>query len=97
MIVSFADKGTEDVFDGNPSKKALKTLPIAYHEKAFKQLSLINRTKSIDNLKIPPGNKLEKLKGNLKNFHSIRISGQWRIVFRWMGTDAYDVLICDYH
>jgi toxin HigB-1 len=97
MIQNFSDKGTEDIFEGTTSKRALKTLPLEYHIKAFRQLDLLNRTREIENLLRPPGNKLEKLKGDLKNFHSIRITGQWRIIFRWVGSDAYDVSICDYH
>lgn len=98
MIVSFQNKATESIFDGGPSqKKTRSSLPLELHNKARMQLDLLNRTRSLENLNAPPGNKLERLKGNLKEFYSIRINSQWRIVFKWTGCDAFDVLICDYH
>ena len=64
---------------------------------ARRKLRMINNAQDINDLRVPPGNKLEKLKGDLKEYHSIRINNQWRIIFKWIGSDAYDVQIVDYH
>jgi proteic killer suppression protein len=58
---------------------------------------MINNAQDINDLRVPPGNKLEKLKGSLNDFWSIRINNQWRIIFKWIGNDAYEVLVTDYH
>lgn len=58
---------------------------------------MIHNAQNINDLRIPPANHLEKLKGDLKNFHSIRINGQWRIIFKWEASDAFEVQIIDYH
>jgi len=58
---------------------------------------MINNAQDINDLRLPPGNKLEKLKGDLSDYHSIRIDNQWRIIFKWLGSDAYGVQIIDYH
>lgn len=96
MIISFANATAKDVFDGENSKAARK-LPRELHDKAKRMLDLINATPRLDDLRIPPGNRLEALKGNFKGFHSIRINDQWRIVFRWLNGDADAVQIVDYH
>ena len=64
---------------------------------ALRKLLLLDAADCVEDLKIPPGNRLEKLSGNRKGQHSIRINRQWRICFRWKGTDAFDVEIVDYH
>ena len=92
MIVSFGDKATSDLFHGISSNKARK-LPNQIHELALYKLDIINAAQNLDDLKSPPGNRLEPLKG----FHSIRINNQWRIVFRWEANAAHDVQIMDYH
>ena len=93
MIKSFGDKETEKIWSGSYSKK----LPGDIQPVARRKLRMINNAQDINDLRIPPGNKLEKLKGKLKDFWSIRINSQWRITFKWMGNDAYEVQIIDYH
>ena len=72
-------------------------MPKQIKESALYKLDLINAAQSLEDLKSPPGNRLEPLKGNLVGFHSIRINNQWRIVFRWQDSNAHDVQIIDYH
>ena len=96
MIVSFGDKGTSDLFHGVSTRKARK-LPVQIHELALYKLDVVNAAQSLDDLKSPPGNRLEPLKGDRKGYHSIRINSQWRIVFRWEANAAHDVQIVDYH
>ena len=96
MIVSFGNKATSDLFHGISSSKARK-LPNQIHEMALCKLDTINAAQNLDDLKSPPGNRLEPLKGDLKGFHCIRINNQWRIVFRWEANAAHDVQIMDYH
>lgn len=96
MIKNFADKITRDVFDGTNSRYSRK-LPLKLHPKAQRLLDQINAAPSIDFLRVPPGNKLEKLSGDLEGSWSLRINIQWRIVFRWENNDAFDVKIVDYH
>ena len=96
MIVSFGDKATSDLFHGISSSKVRK-LPNQIHEVALYKLDIINAAQNLDDLKSPPGNRLEPLKGNFKGFHSIRINNQWRIVFLWDANAAHDVQIMDYH
>ncbi|HCS19274.1 MAG TPA: plasmid maintenance system killer family protein [Bacteroidetes bacterium] len=93
MIKRFGDKESEKIWNGIRSKK----LPNEIQEVARRKLRMINNANDILDLKIPPANRLEKLKGSLSNYHSIRINNQWRIVFRWLNNDAYDVKITDYH
>jgi toxin HigB-1 len=64
---------------------------------AKRKLEAINAAVSLEDLKVPPANRLEKLKGNLKDFNSIRINEQWRVIFRWVNGEAHDVRIADYH
>jgi len=96
MIRSIADKATQDIFDGVNSKASRK-LPQELHSKAYRLMDLIGSAGSINDLRVPPGNHLEALKGNRKGFHSVRINDQWRIVFRWIDGDAEDVQVVDYH
>ena len=96
MIRSIKDNITQDIFDGLNSKTARK-LPQELHRKARRQLDLLNAVTRVDDLRVPPGNQLEALKGDLKGFHSIRINDQWRIIFRWKDAGAEDVKIVDYH
>ena len=97
MIRSFRDSATEDLFDGTPSKAARKALPTELHAKACRLLDLINGAAQLSDLAVPPGNRLEPLKGDRKGFHSIRVNDQYRIVFRWVDGDAEDVEVLDYH
>ena len=93
MIVSFKDKETEKIWNGIVSKK----LPREIQDKARRKLRMINNSIDVIDLRIPPANRLEKLKGNLKEFNSIRINNQWRIIFKWDNGNALEVEIIDYH
>ena len=93
MIKTFGDKETEKVWNGIYSKK----LPSEIQPIARRKLRMINNAQDINDLRVPPGNRLEKLKGDLSDFYSIRINNQWRIIFKWVGSDAYEVQIIDYH
>lgn len=96
MITSFGDKGTSDLFHGISSRHTRK-LPSQIHEPALYKLDVLNAARILDDLRSPPGNRLESLKGELKGFYSIRINSQWRIIFRWAESSATDVQIVDYH
>jgi len=93
MIKSFKDKETEKVFNRNYSKK----LPETIQQRALRKLRMIDAAADINDLRVPPGNRLEALSGNREGQHSIRINNQWRICFTWSLGDAYDVEIVDYH
>ena len=96
MIRNIADKTTQDIYDGISSRQARK-VPVELHDKARRLLDQMNAAPTLDFLRIPPSNRLEKLRGNLAGYWSIRINSQWRIIFRWEGNDALDVAIIDYH
>jgi toxin HigB-1 len=96
MIRNLADKLTQDVYDGTNSRHSRK-LPRSLHPKARRLLDQINAAPSIEFLRIPPGNRLEKLGGDLEGYWSLRINDQWRIIFRWSGDNALEVRITDYH
>lgn len=93
MIKSFGDKETEKIWEGFHSKK----LPNEIQDIARRKLRMINNAQDINDLRIPPANRLEKLKGNLKDHYSIRVNDQWRIIFEWVNNDAYGIKILDYH
>ena len=93
MIISFGDRGTEKVWNGQFSKK----LPNEIQSIARRKLRMINNSQSINDLRIPPSNHLEKLKGDLSDFYSIRVNKQWRIIFKWIAPNSYEVEIIDYH
>jgi proteic killer suppression protein len=93
MIKSFCDKETEKVWNAIRSKK----LPDAIQEVARRKLRMLNSAQDLNDLRIPPSNRLEKLKGSQDDYYSIRINDQWRIVFRWCQNDAFDIQIIDYH
>lgn len=97
MIVSFRDEGTEDVFDGRDSKRARKTCPQNILRVARRKLDQINQATNLDDLRAPPANRLETLKGNREGQHSIRINDQYRVCFTWTGNGAEEVEIVDYH
>lgn len=96
LIASFADKATESLFHGETGK-VIRRIPSGVRSTAVRKLDLLNAAHELQDLRIPPGNRLEALKGDLRGKHSIRINDQWRIVFRWRDGDAYDVEIDDYH
>lgn len=93
MIISFGNGETEQVWLGNRVKK----LPNEIQNIARRKLRMINNSVNIADLRIPPANRLEKLSGKLKDFYSIRINDQWRIIFQWNAGNATDVEIIDYH
>ncbi|HAH54069.1 MAG TPA: plasmid maintenance system killer family protein [Flavobacterium sp.] len=93
MILSFGNKETEKIWKGIVSKK----LPREIQDNARRKLRMIHNSVDITDLRIPSSNKLEKLKGFLKEFHSIRINDQWRIIFEWKNGNATNVEIVDYH
>ncbi|MFC3098727.1 type II toxin-antitoxin system RelE/ParE family toxin [Alteraurantiacibacter palmitatis] len=93
MIHSFADKETELIWNGRRSRK----LPADIQQRALAKLALLNRAKSLDDLVNPPSNRLHQLHGDLKGQHSLSITMQWRICFRFENGSAYDVEIVDYH
>ena len=93
MIGSFKCSETEKIFNRQFSRK----LPNNIQKIAFRKLRMLNRSSTIQDLRIPPANKLEALSGDRKGQHSIRINDQWRICFRWKNENAYNVEIVDYH
>ena len=97
MIVSFRGQGTEDVFDGLDTTAARRACPKALWAVARRKLDQVNRVVSLRDLGVPPGNRLEPLKGGRKGQHSIRINDQLRICFRWENGNAYELEIADYH
>ncbi|MCX7032281.1 MAG: type II toxin-antitoxin system RelE/ParE family toxin [Spirochaetes bacterium] len=97
VIQSFASKGTEDVFNGVQGRRAEKTCPAALQANAARKLDLLDAAVDLDDLKIPPGNRLEALAGDRKGQFSIRINDQFRICFRWSPNGPSDVEIVDYH
>jgi len=93
MIASFRDKETEELWRSGKSRR----LPADLERRAFKKLAILNAAVTLDNLKIPPGNHLEALRGNRMGQHSIRINDQYRVCFRWQDGNAFEVEIADYH
>ena len=93
MIESFRSRETEKVWNGEFSRR----LPTNIQELALTKLRILNAAVRLENLLVPPGNRLEALKGDRKGQHSIRINRQWRICFQWRGGNAYNVEIVDYH
>lgn len=96
MILNFADKATEDVYNGLDSKSG-RRIPQAVWRAAMRKLDMLNAAYELRDLLVPPANRLEALKGKWKGYHSIRINEQYRIVFKWIEGNAKDVLITDYH
>lgn len=93
MIKSFGDKETELIWKGEYSKG----FPANIQPITRRKLRMINNAQEIKDLRIPPGNKLEKLKGDLTDYWSIRVNNQWRIIFQWKTNDAFEVQLVDYH
>lgn len=93
MIVSFGNSETEKVWNGTRVKK----LPNEIQNIGRRKLRMLNNSIDLADLRIPPSNRLEKLSGNLKDFYSIRINDQWRIIFKWNSGNAFEVEITDYH
>jgi proteic killer suppression protein len=97
MIISFANTGTEDIFDGTDSREARQTCPRELWQKSRDKLTVMNAVSRLEMLKVPPGNRLELLKGDRKGQHSIRINQQYRICFWWTEKGPAEVEIVDYH
>ncbi len=93
MIKSFRSRETEKIWNGIRSKR----LPQNIQQIARRKLRMLNNARSINDLRVPPANRLEALRGNRKGQHSIRINDQWRICFVWMDGNAVNVEIVDYH
>ena len=92
MIKSFHDKETEMLFDDRPVSRFQ-----AFERPARRKLSYLHRARTLQDLLVPPGNRLEALSGNRDGQYGIRINDQWRLCFKWLAGDAYDVEIVDYH
>lgn len=97
MIVSFRDEGTEDIFNGRNTKAARKTCPQNAWKIAVRKLDQLDSAESREDLRIPPGNRLEALRGNRRGQYSIRINDQFRICFIWSNQGPSKVEIIDYH
>jgi proteic killer suppression protein len=93
MIRSFKCKETAKIFDRRRSSR----LPHDIQQVALRKLRMLNRAATLNDLRVPPANRLEKLRGDRAGQHSIRINNRWRICFEWQDNDAYDVEIVDYH
>ena len=93
MILSFGSKETEKIWHG----ERVRNLPPEIQQIGRRKLRMLNNSQSIVDLKVPPSNRLEKLSGNPKDFYSIRINDQWRIIFKWESNHAEEVEIVDYH
>jgi toxin HigB-1 len=97
VIATFADEGTAEVYHGRATRAARRTLPESLRSVAWRKLDMLNAAHDIGDLRVPPGNRLEKLVGSLARKWSIRINAQYRIVFTFEGSTASDVRITDYH
>ncbi len=93
MILSFGDKITQKIWDG----ERVKGFATEIQDATRRKLRMLNNSVDIKDLTIPPSNKLEKLKGNLKHFYSIRVNEQWRVIFQWENGNAQNVKLIDYH
>jgi proteic killer suppression protein len=93
VIISFGDKETEALF----TEGACRRIDSRVQRVARKKLLVLDAASGLDDLRVPPGNRLEALKGDLAGSHSIRVNNQWRIVFVWRGGQAHDVRVQDYH
>jgi proteic killer suppression protein len=97
MIRTFADSGSEDLFNGKNSTGARRTCPRSLWNVAYRKLDQLDSATEISDLRIPPGNRLEALKGDRQGQHGIRINERYRICFKWTDAGPEDVEIVDYH
>jgi proteic killer suppression protein len=93
MLTSFGNKNTQKIWES----ERVKGLPTEVQEIARRKLRMLNNSQNLTDLMIPPSNRLEKLKGTFKNFYSIRVNDQWRIIFKWNNGNADEVELIDYH
>lgn len=96
MIVSFGDRATEDLYHNRSTSRA-RRFPSDITALVLVKMDMLDAASTVLDLRSPPGNRLEPLKGDLKGHHSIRVNAQWRLVFRWEGNNAHDVRLIDYH
>jgi proteic killer suppression protein len=96
VIRGFADQATEDFFHGVRSAKA-RRIPRDIAGIVERKLDMLNAAARLDDLRVPPGNRLEALRGDYAGHHSVRVNDQWRLVFRWVDGGAEDVALVDYH
>jgi proteic killer suppression protein len=96
VIASFGDQATADFYHGARTRRA-RAFPSDIRAIALRKLDMINAARTLLDLRSPPGNRLEVLRGDLSGFHSIRINDQWRVIFRWAEGAAHDVRVLDYH
>ena len=96
MIMSFGNALAEDLFDDRHTK-VTRAFPPGPRRTARRKLLYLHEAAELKDLRVPPGNRLERLKGNWSDMHSIRINDQWRLVFRWQSGNAFEVQIVDYH
>ena len=96
MIESFGDSATEDLFHNRQTRRA-RSFPPDIARTALRKLDVIETAHRLQDLRVPPGNRLEALKGTLQGFYSIRVNEQWRIIFRWSENSAHQVSLMDYH
>ena len=96
MIRSFGDRATEDLYH-NRNTSRVRRFPPNVRTTTLRKLDVVDSADDLMDLRVLPGNRLQALKGDLKGFHSIRVTDQWRIVFRWHDNSAYNVSLIDYH
>ena len=96
MIVSFGDPATEALYHGTADRRT-RRFPPDIVKASLRKLDMLAAAVLLDDMRAPPGNRLESLKGDLKGMHSIRVNNQWRIVFRWTLQGPADVRLTDYH
>jgi len=96
MIASFGDKRTEDLYHGLRTSR-VRRIPREVWRAACRKLDTIEYAHVLEDLRVPPGNRLEALRGDLRGYHSIRINDQWQIIFQWKASAAHNVSITDYH
>ena len=96
MIASFGDQATADLFHGARTRRT-RAFPADIVPTALRKLDMLNAAHAIQDLRSPPGNRLEALRGRWRGFHSIRVNDQWRVTFRWVDGAAHDVVLVDYH
>ena len=96
MILSFGDPATADLFHHRASKR-VRRFPHEILRSALRKFDMLDAARRLEDLRSPPANRLEALKGDLEGLHSLRVNDQWRITFRWSEGNAYDVSVTDYH
>jgi toxin HigB-1 len=96
VIASFGDQATADLYHGGGARR-VRAFPSSVRPVALRKLDMVNAAIVLGDLRSPPGNRLEALRGQLKGFHSIRVNDQWRVIFRWSSGQAHDVQLLDYH